>query len=103
RLQRLKQRLFVLIALSVGATVAFTGIISFVGLVVPQLLRLWLGPDHRGLLPGSILLGAALLLAADLLARTLLAPAEMPIGIITALVGAPFFIALLLQSKKRQG
>jgi len=103
RLQRLKQRLFVLIALSVGATVAFTGIISFVGLVVPQLLRLWLGPDHRGLLPGSILLGAALLLAADLLARTLLAPAEMPIGIITALVGAPFFISLLLQSKKRQG
>lgn len=102
RIQALKRTLFVLIALAVGACVAFTGIIAFVGLVVPQLLRLWLGPDHRFLLPASMLLGSCLLLAADLLARTLAAPAELPIGIITSLVGAPFFIFLLMQSKKRQ-
>jgi iron complex transport system permease protein len=76
-----------------------SGIIGFVGLVVPHLLRLAVGPDHRTLLPGSALLGAALLVAADLLARTVVAPAELPLGIVTALVGGPFFLWLLLRQK----
>ena len=88
-------------ALAVGAAVAVSGIIGFVGLVVPHLLRLSIGPDHRTLLPGSALLGGALLLGADLLARTVVAPAELPIGIVTALVGGPFFLWLLLRRRGR--
>ncbi|MFN4252190.1 FecCD family ABC transporter permease [Deinococcus sp.] len=84
-----------LIALSVGAGVAVSGTIGFVGLVVPHLLRLLTGPDHRTLLPASALAGATLLVLADLLARTVVTPAELPIGIITALIGAPFFLHLL--------
>lgn len=84
-----------LIALSVGAGVAVAGTIGFVGLVVPHLLRLLTGPDHRTLLPASALAGATLLVLADLLARTVVTPAELPIGIITALIGAPFFLHLL--------
>jgi iron complex transport system permease protein len=68
---------------------------------VPHLLRLAVGPDHRVLVPGSALLGGALLLGADLLARTIVAPAELPIGIVTALLGAPFFLWLLLRDRKR--
>jgi iron complex transport system permease protein len=67
------------------------------GLVVPHLLRLMLGPDHRTLLPGAALLGGSLLLLADLLARTVVTPAELPIGILTALIGGPFFLALLMR------
>jgi len=70
-----------------------------VGLVVPHLLRLLIGPDHRWLLPGSALLGALLLLGADVLARTLAAPAEIPIGIITGLLGSPFFLWLLFRQR----
>lgn len=88
-----------LVALGVGATVAFAGIIGFVGLVVPHLLRLWFGPDHRILLPCSAILGAILLLAADLLARTIVTPAELPIGIITGVLGGPFFLWLLRSQK----
>ena len=73
--------------------------IGFIGLVVPHLMRLLVGPDHRLLLPASALAGASLLLLADLLARLLLAPAELPIGIVTALLGAPFFIYLLLRGR----
>ena len=97
--QHVKRRVIALAALVVGAATAMSGIIGFVGLVVPHLLRLALGPDHRFLLPGSALLGASLLLGADLLARTLLAPAELPIGIVTALVGGPFFLWLLLRRR----
>ncbi|MEM8486482.1 MAG: iron ABC transporter permease [Bacteroidota bacterium] len=89
--------------LTVGATVAVTGIIGFVGLVVPHLLRLATGPDNRLLVPGSALLGASLLLAADLLARTIIAPAELPIGIVTSLLGAPFFLWLLLKYRDEAG
>jgi len=96
----LKRRLVLLTALSVGAAVAVAGIIGFVGLVVPHLLRLILGPDHRLLLPGSALLGAALLLGADLIARTIVAPAELPIGIVTAIVGGPFFMFLLQRGRR---
>lgn len=91
------QRLIVaLAALAVGAAVAVSGVIGFVGLVVPHLLRLLLGPDHRNLLPGAALLGGSLLLA-DLLARTVVSPAELPIGILTALIGGPFFLVLLMR------
>lgn len=99
-IERVKKLTIVLVALAVGASVAFTGLISFVGLIVPHLLRLIIGPDHRYLLPGSALLGACLLLVADLTARTLVAPAEMPIGVLTAIVGAPFFLWLLLRDRK---
>ncbi|MEX5591082.1 iron chelate uptake ABC transporter family permease subunit, partial [Pseudomonas urmiensis] len=82
-------------ALGVGAAVAAAGMIGFVGLVVPHLVRLLAGPDHRVLLPASVLAGASLLLFADLVARLALAPAELPIGIVTAFIGAPFFLYLL--------
>lgn len=98
-IERVKQQLVLWVGLSVGAAVAVTGTIGFVGLVVPHLLRLSIGPDHRYLLPGSALLGAALLLLADLLARTLVVPAELPIGIVTSLLGAPFFLWLLLRHR----
>lgn len=77
--------------------------IGFVGLVVPHLVRLVAGPDHRFLLPASALLGAALLLLADLLARTLVLPAELPIGIVTSCVGGPFFLWMLLRQRARGG
>jgi iron complex transport system permease protein len=101
RTERVKQLVITLAALVVGAAVAVSGVIGFIGLVVPHLLRLAVGPDHRVLVPGSALLGGALLLGADLLARTIVAPAELPIGIVTALVGAPFFLWLLLRDRKR--
>lgn len=97
--ERLKKSVIVLSALAVGATTAVTGLIGFVGLVVPHLIRLSFGPDHRLLLPASALLGATLLVAADVLSRTLIAPSEIPIGILTALAGAPFFLWLLLRSQ----
>ena len=97
---RLKRSIVLLVALSVGAAVAAAGIIGFVGLVVPHLLRLTLGPDHRFLLPGAALLGASLLLGADLIARTLVAPAELPIGIVTAIIGGPFFMYLLQRGRR---
>ena len=101
RTERVKKQVVALAALVVGAAVAVSGVIGFIGLVVPHLLRLAVGPDHRVLIPGSALLGGALLLGADVLARTLVAPAELPIGIVTALVGAPFFLWLLLRDRKR--
>lgn len=91
-----------LVALGVGAGVAVSGMIGFVGLVVPHLIRLWLGPNHRSLIPAAALLGAILLIAADLIARTIVTPAELPIGIVTALVGAPFFLYLLLKGRKSE-
>lgn len=103
QLERTKRLVVALVALSVGAAVAVAGIIGFIGLVVPHLLRLAIGPDHRTLLPGAALLGAALLLGADLLARTIVVPAELPIGIVTALLGAPFFLWLLLRDRARLG
>ncbi len=98
--QALKRRLILLTAAGVGVAVAVSGMIGFVGLVVPHLVRLLAGPNHVRLLPLSALMGSALLLGADMLARTLLAPAELPVGIITALLGAPFFIWLLIKSRR---
>ena len=97
--ERIKRELVFCTALGVGAAVAAAGMIGFVGLVVPHLMRLLVGPDHRVLLPASALAGASLLLLADLAARLLLAPAELPIGIVTALIGAPFFLYLLVRER----
>lgn len=93
--EKFKNMAVVLVAAGVGAAVAVSGMIGFVGIVVPHLLRLVLGPDHRVLLPASMLGGAALLLWADVVARALVPPSELPIGILTALLGAPFFLWLL--------
>jgi iron complex transport system permease protein len=98
--ERLKRRLIVLTALGVGVCVAMAGLLAFIGLVVPHAVRLLLGPDHRGVIPGAALGGALLLLLADNLARVVAAPAELPAGIITALLGAPVFLALLLQQRR---
>lgn len=97
--ERLKRELVFCTALGVGAAVAAAGLIGFIGLVVPHLVRLVAGPDHRVLLPASALAGASLMLLADLAARLVLAPAELPIGIVTALIGAPFFLYLLVRGR----
>ncbi|MCU0949715.1 MAG: iron ABC transporter permease [Burkholderiaceae bacterium] len=96
---RSKRQVIVLAALATGALVAMTGVIGFIGLVAPHLVRLLCGPDHRVVLPAAALLGAVLVLLADLAARTVVAPAELPIGILTAALGAPFFLALLLRRR----
>jgi len=98
--ERAKRAIILLAALAVGAAVALTGVIGFVGLVVPHLIRLTAGPDHRTLLPASALLGAALLLLADLGSRTIVLPAELPIGILTSCIGGPFFLWLLLRRSR---
>ncbi|WP_201005665.1 FecCD family ABC transporter permease [Pseudomonas cichorii] len=97
--EALKRELVFCTALGVGAAVAAAGLIGFIGLIVPHLVRLLTGPDHRVLLPASALAGASLLLLADLFARMVLAPAELPIGIVTALLGAPFFLYLLVRGR----
>lgn len=101
---RALQRLLLLCsALLVASSVAVSGVIGFIGLVVPHLMRLWLGPDHRGLAPASLLAGAILLLIADTLARTLVSPAEMPVGLLTSLLGAPWFLWLIFRQEKMRG
>jgi iron complex transport system permease protein len=101
--ETLKRVVIVAVAAASGATVAATGSIGFVGIVVPHLLRLVMGPVHRHLLPASAFGGAALLLAADALCRVVVAPAELPIGIVTALIGAPVFLAILLRRADAAG
>ncbi|ADO71377.1 FecCD family ABC transporter permease [Stigmatella aurantiaca] len=100
--ERVKWTLVALVALGVGAAVAVSGMIGFVGLVVPHLIRLWLGPNHRVLLPLSALLGAVLMVLADLVARTIVVPSELPIGIVTSLTGSPFFLYLLMRQRRTQ-
>lgn len=97
--ERIKKVVITLSALGIGSAVAVSGIIGFVGLVVPHLLRLVIGPDHRFLMPASILLGALLMLASDLFARMVVTPAELPIGIVTSAIGAPFFLWLLMRNR----
>lgn len=87
-------------ALLTGAAVALSGLVGFVGLIVPHVARLALGPNHRLLLPASVLCGAIFLVIADLIARTVIAPQEIPLGVVTALIGAPFFIMLLRRAKR---
>jgi iron complex transport system permease protein len=98
--QRVKRRLILLTALGVGISVALAGLVGFVGLIIPHMVRLAIGPDHRWLVPASALAGATLLVTADSLARIVVIPAELPTGILTALLGAPFFVALLLQQRR---
>ena len=100
-MEKLKVVLIVLVSMIVGVCVALSGIIGFVGLLVPHLLRLTTGSDHRLLLPACAVFGATLLVLADILARTLAAPAEIPIGIITSILGGPFFLWLLVRHRNK--
>jgi iron complex transport system permease protein len=99
--ERTKTLFFIFASLMTGATVAACGLIGFVGLIVPHSVRLIVGPDHRKLVPASALVGAAFLVLADCLARTVLAPVEIPIGVVTAFFGGPFFLYLLRRRKRR--
>jgi len=98
--ERLKKISIVLISAMTGVAVSICGVVGFVGIVVPHLLRIVIGPGHRMLLPASVFLGAILLILADTIARVLAAPAEVPIGILTAAIGAPFFLFILLRQRK---
>jgi iron complex transport system permease protein len=95
RVDRIKVALITCVAIGVGTSVALVGTIAFVGLVVPHMVRMLAGPDHRYLMPASALAGALLLVVADALARVMVAPTELPVGVITTIVGVPFFISLL--------
>ena len=97
--ERVKKVVFLMSALVTGGVVAFSGLIGFVGLIVPHAIRLWVSADHRLLMPLSGLAGGAFLMVADTVARTLLSPVELPVGVVTALVGGPVFLYLLMQRK----
>ncbi|MEQ8236241.1 MAG: iron chelate uptake ABC transporter family permease subunit [Syntrophomonadaceae bacterium] len=97
--ERVKRRLLIAAAILTGACVSVSGLIGFVGLVIPHVVRLVFGPDHRTLLPAVALIGAIFLLLADIISRIIIAPGELPVGIVTALVGGPFFIYLLRRQK----
>ncbi len=96
-IEKVKRILIVMVAAVVGVSVAMAGTIAFVGLVVPHIVRLIVGPDHRRLIPLSAIAGSILLLIADTVARFLVSPAELPVGLVTAVIGAPFFISLLMR------
>ncbi|MFG2622394.1 FecCD family ABC transporter permease [Streptomyces sp. NPDC048507] len=101
--ERLRLALILVVALLTAAAVAVAGVITFVGLLVPHLLRMANGPGHRFLVPGSALAGAVVLAGGDLAARTVAAPAELPLGVLTALIGSPFFFWLLRRTRRKQG
>lgn len=98
--EQTKRIIIMLTAMGVGASVAVSGIIVFVGLVVPHIIRLLIGPDHGILIPISAIAGAVLLICADIISRTIMPPSEIPIGIITGLIGAPFFLYILIKQRK---
>ncbi|MEM9819475.1 MAG: iron ABC transporter permease [Bacteroidota bacterium] len=100
--ERVKSNIIFLTAMIVGVCIAMSGIIGFVGLIIPHFLRLLHSTDYRYLLRSSALLGAIFLVLADTLARTIIAPAELPIGILTAIIGAPFFLWLLLRTQREK-
>ncbi len=97
----IKRAIILLTSLIVGTAVAMSGVIGFVGLVVPHIMRLLMGANHRHLLPSSIILGAALLMLADIFTRIIVPPAELPIGLIMAIIGGPFFLVLLIQQRRK--
>jgi iron complex transport system permease protein len=101
--EQVKRAAILLAALATGTAVALVGPIGFIGLIVPHIVRLIAGPDHRLLLPACALGGASLLVLADLVARTMAAPAEVPVGLITACAGGPFFLALILRARRQYG
>lgn len=96
-----KKLIIILSTMAVGASVAVAGMIGFIGLIIPHILRMIFTADHRLVIPGSALLGGALLTAADLVARTLVAPAELPIGILTAMIGCPVFIYIIISDRSK--
>jgi iron complex transport system permease protein len=96
---RVQQVSFASASLATGAAVSLGGPIGFIGIIVPHLVRLMVGADHRIVLPASALFGAAFLIGCDVVARTVMAPVELPVGIITAIIGGPFFLWLLLREK----
>ena len=97
----LKRRLIIYTALGVGVAVSVSGTIAFVGLIVPHLIRLLIGPDHRFLIVASALLGGLLMVFADVFARIVVAPAELPIGVVTAILGVPFFMSILIRQRNK--
>ena len=101
-MRKINKSIIILAAIGVGASVAMAGIIGFIALLVPHLLRISISADHKFLLPASALLGAGLLALADLIARTIVVPAELPIGILTALMGVPMFIMIIIKNKKER-
>ena len=98
--KRLKYKIILSCAAAVGASVSLSGMIGFVGLVVPHLVRLFGGVNHNYLLPGSAFIGAALMITADMLSRTMIQPAELPVGLITSAIGSPFFLWLIFRIKR---
>jgi iron complex transport system permease protein len=98
--EKIKIVILVAATVSTAAAVCFCGAIGFVGIIVPHAIRILFGPDHRLLLPMSMLTGAGFLILADTVSRTLLSPTEIPVGVITALIGAPFFLYVLRLRKK---
>ena len=97
----LKKKIILISAIVVGISVSFCGMIGFIGLVTPHLVRLFIGPNHKYLIPGSAILGAILLTLSDLVSKTIISPAQLPIGVVTSTIGAPFFVWLILIQKKR--
>jgi iron complex transport system permease protein len=98
---RTKTLILIAASLATAAAVAFSGIIGFIGLIVPHVMRIWWGADYRRLLPLSMLAGGGALILADILARVVMRPQELPVGIVTALAGAPFFLWVLRRSKNQ--
>ncbi|MCA9860709.1 MAG: iron ABC transporter permease, partial [Thermomicrobiales bacterium] len=101
--ERVRFLVIIFTALMTGATVAVSGVVGFVGLIVPHVIRLISGPNHRVLLPASALGGAILVVAADLVARTLISPLELPLGVLTAFIGGPFLLLLMLKTRRAEG
>ncbi len=99
RLKPFKRSLIIFCALGVSTAISMAGMIGFVGLIVPHISRFFVGADHKKLLPLTFLLGALLLIVADIISRIIIIPSELPIGIVMAFIGAPFFLYLLIQSK----
>ncbi|MCF8032919.1 MAG: iron ABC transporter permease [Desulfarculaceae bacterium] len=99
--ERVKLTMFLVVSLLVGVTVSLSGLIGFVGLMVPHLVRMTLGHDHRLLLPASALFGASFLMLADTAARTIISPSSLPVGVVTAFLGAPFFVLLMARRGSR--
>ena len=99
--KQVKLRVMIFVSILIGVSVSIGGTIGFVGLVIPHISRLVIGPSHRRLLPASIVLGGVFLLFCDLLARTLLSPIELPLGVVTSLIGAVFFLVILIRSRRR--
>ena len=100
-IEKLKKTIILISSIMVGISVSFCGMIGFIGLVTPHLIRLFIGPNHKYLIPGSALLGAVILLVSDLISKTIMSPAQLPIGVVTSAIGAPFFIWLIINQKRR--